>query len=180
MTNFARAWKSNGVTANLGEAGMLVSLFAALPTTFSAGHQGSLAYTPDQGLCVFNGSAWVTVGNVTGGGAVQFASGTTGNLGASQDNYAPAGYVAGVTNRMLLLALPGDSSLLGIVAPPADGWTILIKNTSTIDNIIFKQAASSTSANKFACPNSVDYYLPPQGALLISYIINQWELLCVF
>lgn len=92
---------------------------------------------------------------------------------ASQDNYSPSGYSAGVTNRLVLTPTSGGSTINGLLAA-TDGWSILIVNSSSTDSITFTHQNSSTPANQFSCPGGTSASLPPLTNVIIIYCINQW------
>ena len=134
---------------------------------------GWTAVTTDKGPVFSNGVTWVAGGSATPGSPV-FSSSVTASPGASVNNYAPAGYVAGTTNRMLLLANSGDTTLTGLLAA-TDGWTVYIRNTSTTDNLQFSHlSASSSAANQFSCSQGVGATVAPLSGTLLVYVVNQW------
>ena len=106
--------------------------------------------------------------------APSFASSITATLAASQNNYSPTGYVGGTTNRMLLAAASGGSTITGLVAG-TDGWAVYVRNTSTTDNITFAHlSGSSTATNQFSCPQGVSAILAPLTGLILTYVTNVW------
>ena len=99
----------------------------------------------------------------------------TATLAASQNNYSPAGYVGGVTNRLVLTAASGSSTITGLVAG-LDGSLLLISNPSSTDSIIFTHLdASSAAANQFSNMNGVSVIIPPLGAARCTYISSKWQ-----
>lgn len=131
------------------------------------------AYCSDTGLMISNGVSWSQIGS---GGAVAFTSTVTATLAASQNNYAPTGYTAGTTNRLLLAAASGGSTITGLLAA-TDGWALLIRNTSTTDNITFPHlSGSSTATNQFSCQNGSSATLEPLASTLAVYVSNVWVL----
>ena len=102
------------------------------------------------------------------------ASVTDATPGTSTNNYAPAGYSAGVTNRLLVAAASGGTTITGLLAAP-DGWTLLIRNTSTTDTITFPHlSGSSLAANQFSNSQALGVILPPNTSALLTYISNVW------
>jgi hypothetical protein len=106
----------------------------------------------------------------TGVGGVSSVSAT---LAASQNDYAPAGYVAAQTNRLVLTSV--TSTITGLLAA-TDGFSVQIVNAGG-GVITFKNASSSSAAaNRFNCPNSADATLPNNGVLTATYVTNAWYL----
>lgn len=114
----------------------------------------------------------VSVGGSSSGGVFNIS--VTASPGASQDNYAPTGYVAGTTNRLLLAANAGGTTLTGLLAA-TDGWSVYVRNTSATDTITFAHlSGSSSAANQFSCPQGVNAALQPLTGSLLIYVVNQW------
>jgi hypothetical protein len=135
---------------------------------------GTLAYTSDLGVLVVNSSY---VWSVVGGAATSepsFAFSISATLAASQNNYAPTGYVAGTTNRLLLAAASGGSTITGLAAS-SDGCAIYVRNTSATNTITFSHlSGSSTSTNQFSCPQAQSALLAPLSGVLLVYVSNIW------
>jgi hypothetical protein len=112
----------------------------------------------------------------TAGAIANFVSSVSATVAASVNNYAPAGYVGGTTNRLILTPAGGGSTITGLSASGVpDHWTITIYNPSTTDVIYFSNlSASSSAGNKFACPGGVTAVLSPQNAAVLKYVVNQW------
>jgi hypothetical protein len=103
--------------------------------------------------------------------AVSSVSGTPSaniDYGASP----PSGYVAGVTNR-LILTPSANLSVLGLLSAP-DGWAVLIKNASATYSITFPHHGAGTSTNQFDNASAASVVLPPLGAALANYVVNEW------
>lgn len=138
-----------------------------------------LFYATDTGIFyIYNGVSWAVFSSSGGGGgggtAPVFTNSVTATLAASQNDYSPTGYVAGTTNRMLLAAASGGSTITGLGAA-TDGWTVYVRNTSATDNITFAHlSGSSTAANQFSCPQGVSAILAPLTGLLLTYVSNVW------
>jgi len=113
----------------------------------------------------------VLVSPITGG--QMFGVSVSATMSSSQDNYSPAGYIAGITNRLLLTPAGGGSTIAGLVAA-TDGWSILVVNMSTTNNITFTNQNSGTSINQFLCTNGVSAILQPTSATILTYVGNQW------
>lgn len=91
--------------------------------------------------------------------------------GASANDYAPAGYTAGTTNRLLVTAAAGGTALTGLEAPGVDGFQLLLVNASDTDQIVFShQDAGSLAANRFNCPSAVAAVLQPLASALLCYV----------
>ena len=88
----------------------------------------------------------------------------------SINNYSPVGYAGGITNRLLLAAASGGTTLTGLVAA-TDGWSVFVYNTSTTDVINFSHLSSSSStANRFSCPQGVSATLNLLTGVLLIYV----------
>lgn len=127
---------------------------------------------------IFNGVSWSAYKSTGGGGgggtAPAYANSVTATLATTQNDYAPAGYIAGTTNRLLLAAAAGGSTITGLLAG-TNGWVVLIVNTSETDTISFLDAsASSAAANRFSTLNDSTMILAPGGAAYVNYVTNQW------
>jgi len=93
------------------------------------------------------------------------------------DNYAPAGYVPGTTNCLILTPTDATSALAGLVATGIpNGYPLVIWNASATIAIIFENQASSTPANQFACPGDGSTSLDPFGRADLVYLGGQWTL----
>lgn len=111
------------------------------------------------------------------GSGGSFSNSVTVTLAANQNNYMPAGWNPGVTNRVLAAAFAGNSTVTGLIAAN-DGFVLLWRNTSATDTIIFAHNSSSSSVGqKFSCPAGGDAYLPPLTNTLLCYITNVWTFL---
>jgi hypothetical protein len=155
-------------TSDIGTASMTYAqLVSDAPPNLA--QVGGLAWTSDVGLVANNGTSWVSVSN-SGGSAGGSVSVT---LAASQDNLNPAGYVPGVTSRIIMTPASGGSAVLGLLAAP-DKTSILIVNASATDSITFPYHGSSTSANQFSTQNAGTQTIEPLANAIISYVVNQW------
>src|SRR5579864_2863948 len=117
----------------------------------------TLALSGDTAILTITGGAGITPG---------FSNKVTDAApGASQNNYAPTGYVGGTTNKLRVGAASGGTSLTGLSsAGVPDGFELLILNTSATDNITFvNQSGSSSAANRFFCTGAVNGSLAPYG-----------------
>jgi hypothetical protein len=96
--------------------------------------------------------------------------------GASANDYAPSGFAAATTTRMLITANSGGTTLTGLNATGVtDGESIYLRNSSTTDFLTLAHASGSSSAgNKFSCPGASDFAIAPLAAVLLVYVVNQW------
>lgn len=96
----------------------------------------------------------------------------------SVNNYAPIGYIGGTTNRMLLTAAAGGSTITGVLATGVpDGWTIYIYNPSTTDVLYFSNlSGSSSAANQIQCAGATTTVIEQTAGAYITYIasITKW------
>ena len=93
------------------------------------------------------------------------------------DNYAPAGYVPGTTNVLILTPTDATSILSGLVASGVvNGFSLFIWNASATLSLRFNNKASGTPANTFACPGAGVVTLLPFDKVLLLYIGGQWTL----
>jgi hypothetical protein len=93
------------------------------------------------------------------------------------NNFSPAGYVAGTTNRLILTAAVGGSTISGLVGA-IDGWQVRIYNVSTTDTLTFLNLSGlSISTNQFQCSNGQSQGIGPTSAAIIEYISNVWVFL---
>jgi hypothetical protein len=99
--------------------------------------------------------------------------GVVASVPLTVNDYAPTGYVAGSTDRLILTPTSSGSTITGLLAAP-DGWQILIYNPSTLYSITFSNLSGSISTNQFACPGGVSAVLGPQYAVMIAYCVSQW------
>ena len=117
-------------------------------------------------------------GGGSGGGVYNVSISTTlpagGATGGTNDNLNPSGYVAGVTNRLILIPTSPQSNLFGLLAA-TDGWSLWMYNAGTVP-ILLKNLSSSVSANQFQCPNNTDFSIAPAAGKLLVYQVNQWTM----
>jgi hypothetical protein len=106
----------------------------------------------------------------------RFAVSVSDAPGASVNDYAPTGFHAGTTTRMLITANAGGTTLTGIDATGVtDGASIYLRNPSTTDFLTLAHASGSSSAgNKFSCPGADSFPIAPLAAILLVYVVNQW------
>lgn len=120
---------------------------------------------------------------ITGGGAFTFSQNVTTSAGliqaglvrltgtisptqlvANTDNWNPTGLS---TANVIRIDASVPINLTGIVAQE-DGRVIVLYNSSASD-ITLTHDATSTAANRFFCPNAVDFALTDKGSVQIRY-----------
>ena len=86
-------------------------------------------------------------------------------------------YSSGSTTRLLLTPASGGTTINGLDASGVtDGFTILIVNQSTTDNLIFPHLASgSQSGNQFSNENAGSVAIVPLGAARCTYVVSKWQ-----
>jgi hypothetical protein len=85
-------------------------------------------------------------------------------MGVTEDNYAPTGYN---TAFALRLTPNGTGTVLsGIVAQA--GHILVLANLGSVP-LTLEHDATSTAANRFLCPNAVDYAMPAGSSCLVWY-----------
>lgn len=91
---------------------------------------------------------------------------------ANTDNYAPAGLA---TCGVLRLSTDASRNLTGITAQ-SDGAKLLLMNIGA-NPLVLKHDVTSTAANRFYCPGSVDFRLAANTAAWISYDLtsSRWR-----
>lgn len=135
------------------------------------GLSATWASASGSGLTKPNGTI-VLLGSSAG---INFASIVTATLAASQNNYAPTGYVAGITNNLQLTAPSGGATITGLAAA-SPGWSLYMYNAGTANTITLSNlSGSSSAANQFACPQSVSLALPPQTGAILIYNGSLWS-----
>ncbi len=77
-----------------------------------------------------------------------------------QDNYAPTGFS---TCSVVRLTSDAARSITGLAGGSA-GRNVLLLNVNASSNITLTHDATSTSANRFYCPNSVNFVLLPNAS----------------
>lgn len=120
----------------------------------------------------------VDLPSISGGGSgTLYNSSVSATLAASQNDYSPSGYLGGTTNRLLLTAASGGSTITGLNATGVpDGWPLLIVNQSTTDPISFAHlSGSSASGNKFSCANGSSALLSPLAAAFAIKVSTVWK-----
>jgi hypothetical protein len=117
-----------------------------------------------------NGVTWWSVGSGSGGTTPVFSKSIASTLATSQDNYSPAGYIAGTTNRLILTPNASGSTLNGLVAA-SDGWSVALWNDDLVvsASIEIPNENSSTAANQFLTANNGTTTIESGSGCIISY-----------
>lgn len=84
---------------------------------------------------------------------------------ADQDNYAPTGFS---TCSVVRLTSDAARAITGLAGGSA-GRNVLMINANASSNITLTHDATSTAANRFYCPNSVNFVLLPNACAFIWY-----------
>lgn len=135
---------------------------------------GTMVYTTDLNWMYSNGVTWIKFSDVVSGSSPVFSNSVSAVPAASQNNYAPSGYVAGTTN-LLLLTPAANATITGLLAAPM-GWTLYMNNASATYTITLSNlSGSSLSANQFSCPTGTALALPPQTGAILIYTGSQWS-----
>lgn len=151
------------------------SITGATGPTGAAGAAGATGPTGPSGGPIGPTGPTGTAGGPTGptgpAGLITLSS-INANMGATANNFAPAGYVAGTTNRILITPNAGGSTCTGILAIGIpDGWQVVLYNNSATVSITFSNASgSSSAANQFLCPGAGAAVLGVQTAVIIQYV----------
>lgn len=106
------------------------------------------------------------------GPVFSFGSSVSDTPSGTVNDYAPPGYVAGTTNKLVLL--PGAPLTLdGIAAPTSDGFLLYLFNLSPSNSITFaNQNGGSLPANQFLCPSASPWVLTPYTGTILIYELS--------
>ena len=112
---------------------------------------------------------------ISGGSPGNYLIAVTDNSPASSvNNYNPTGYVAGVTNRLVITPASGGTTFTGLLAA-TNGFLLMISNASTTDVINFAfDSSSSLAANQFQAPQGVTAVLQPLANVIVYYNGSNW------
>ena len=130
--------------------------FALLPVTLNntaAIPPGTLAWTTDQNLCVWNGAVWSPVGGSVSG-SPSWAIAIAAIFATTVNDANPAGWSSAIA-RIQATPASGGSTLNGLVATGfSDGQSILFVNESSTDVFTFSSLSSAcaTVTDRFNCP----------------------------
>lgn len=139
---------------------------------------GNVNVTPGAG--VSSGSNGML--RVNGGFALVTTASPSALAAGSTDNYNPTGM--GTANCLRLTPDAGGTSALSGIVPTAGGASgaggrvLLICNIGAA-NLTLTHDATSTAANRFLCPGSVDLVIPANGARQLWYdtTSSRWRVL---
>jgi hypothetical protein len=87
-------------------------------------------------------------------------------LAANTDNYSPTNYGISTVWR---LSTDASRNLTGIAAPSGNAPKVLVICNVGAQNLVLKHDVTSTNANRFLLPNSVDLTLLPNMSTIIWY-----------
>jgi hypothetical protein len=106
----------------------------------------------------------------SGGGEVWGTSISAAPAAGPTANYAPTGYVAGTTNR-LLLTPSAAATISGLLSPGVDGFSVVIVNLSATYAITFThQDSGSLAANRFQLAGAVSSALGTTASALAIWV----------
>jgi hypothetical protein len=110
--------------------------------------------------------------------APRFSVSVSDAPGASVDDYAPTGFHAATTTRMLITANAGNTTITGIDATGVtDGAAIYVRNMSTADLLkIAHLDGGSLLANRVSCPGVGEYDVPPLAGFLLVRVGSVWTI----
>lgn len=158
----------------LGTFPSYAALVASLPAAFVP--PGTTAETIDFGMVESNGVYWWPQGISGGGISPVFSNSVSETLGSGPlNNLAVPGFVAGVTNRLILTPASGGTIINSLVAAGVpDGFTIKVSNPSSTDYLQFNHLGGGSASNEFRNPGNAAVYIPEGGAALLSYEVSVW------
>lgn len=118
------------------------------------------------------------VGSSGGSSAPQFSVSVSAAPGASVNDYAPTGWDASTTTRLLVTANAGDTTVTGFDATGvADGACVYVRNQSATDLLkITHLDAGSLLANRVSCPGVDTYVVPPLSGFLLVRVGSVWTI----
>lgn len=112
------------------------------------------------------------------GGLAETSLITPAALGAGpHHNYTPTSFNA--ARRGILQDLSANAVVTGLAATSNGNKQLIINSSATFTLTLNHQDAGSTAANRFLCPNNVNYVLAPGEAVEIIYISasSRWRVL---
>lgn len=124
--------------------------------------------------------AYDDAGNLQNSISATLATGPLSDLGASTLYTTTKGittrYLSGTTNRLFLTPASGGTTINGIDASGcSDGFTMLIVNGSSTDNIVFTHLGGGISTNQFSNVSAGSVELLPLGAARCTYVVSKWQ-----
>jgi hypothetical protein len=101
-----------------------------------------------------------------------YSSSVSATPTGTNNNYAPSGYTAGTTTR-LLLTPSAATTLTGLGSATIDGFVIYIYNLSATYSITFThQGGGSSAGNQFNLQNGTSVVLQPYSGSFFMWINN--------
>jgi hypothetical protein len=124
--------------------------------------------------------AYDDAGNFQNSLSVTLGAGPYNDLGGSTLQTYSKGltliYRSGTTNRLVLTAASGNSTINSLDASGvSDGFTILLLNASTTDDLIFTHLGGGIATNQFSNVSAGSVALLPLGAARCTYVISNWR-----
>lgn len=118
------------------------------------------------------------VGSSGGSSAPQFSVSVSDAPGATANDYAPTGWDAGTTTRLLVTANAGDTTITGFDATGVvDGACVYVRNVSTTDLLkVTHLDAGSLAANRVSCPGAGEYDIPPLSGFFLIRVGSVWTI----
>ena len=124
----------------------------------------------------------VTGSGATGGGAtlnvpalnatgLVTVSGITSTINTDQNNFNPSGLHTAV--YVYFNSLSANRTITGLDAGSTAELKIFQNNTS-FSLLLSHESGSSTSANRFRCPNVATHTIRQGGSALLAYIAGRW------
>jgi hypothetical protein len=144
-------------------------------STGGGGGSGISSLTSTGGTVTITNPSGPTTNVEVANQAPTFANSVSAAPATTQNNYAPAGFTS-ATTRLLLTAAAGDSTITGLLATGfADGQSLLIRNMSSTDQLVFPHLSGSSAAtNQFSNSQGQSASLPPLTSAILTYIVNVW------
>jgi len=107
-----------------------------------------------------------------------FAVSVSDSPGASVDDYAPIGWNAAKTRRLLTTAASGGTTYTGFDSTNVqDGACIYVRNPSTTDlGKIMHLDTGSLLANRVSCPGGGEYDVPPLSSYFLIRVGSIWTI----
>jgi hypothetical protein len=113
------------------------------------------------------------LGTFTADGQVTMAGVIAPAITSSQNDWAPTGYQ---TCNRIELGQNAPYVITGLNATATGlGRTILLQNVSGFSVTLSHRSASSTSANRFSCPDSMPFVVAPHGSVYLVYGTDLWS-----
>jgi hypothetical protein len=151
---------------------------------FSSSLPASRHLEAGTGISIVDGGAGgaITISASSSGMIIVYNLKLTVTPGASENNYDPVGWNAGLNINRLQVNVPGGGSTwTGLAASGAvDGQVVMFINDSATDLLtLAHESGLSTAANRFRCPGAGDFILVPYQAVMTVYdgTNSRWRIL---